>query len=66
MRNIGLVLLILSIGIAFININIGLFVFGFVIVLFGLNHFQSKNRGISYVYFVFGLLFIVGTLIKGF
>lgn len=66
MRKIGLLFLLLSIGIAFMNVNVGVFIFGAVLFIFSIVNFQSNKRPISYIYFVFGLVFTIGTIITGF
>lgn len=64
MRGLGLFLLLVSIGILLVNINIGIFTFGIAMILFGIHNLRVKNKGMSYIYFVGGLVFIVGIFIE--
>ncbi|MFD2922150.1 hypothetical protein [Halobacillus naozhouensis] len=64
MRGLGLFLLLVSIGIMLVNINIGIVIFGAAMILFGIHNLRVKNKGMSYIYFVGGLVFIAGTIIE--
>ncbi|WP_273129266.1 hypothetical protein [Bacillus weihaiensis] len=66
MRRIAFILTIISIVIIFFYYNIAILLFGMVLLLLGGYHLQTKNKMMSYIYFVSGYIFIIGILITGF
>jgi hypothetical protein len=66
MRLIGPIFTIISSIIVFFNYNIAILLFGMALLLFGGYHLQTKNKMMSYIYFVSGFIFIIGMLITGF
>lgn len=66
MRYIGLILIITSVVIAFFNYNIAILFLGIALLSFGGYHLQTKNKMMSYIYFISGFIFIIGILISGF
>ncbi|RDW17232.1 hypothetical protein CWR45_12615 [Oceanobacillus chungangensis] len=66
MRITGLILILISIITVFFNYNIAIFILGMAMFFLGIYYLQSRNKNMSYIYFVSSLIFIVGICIKGF
>lgn len=66
MKQIGLIVSILSIVIAFFNYHIAILIFGIALILFGGHHLQTTNRMMAYIYFFSGFIFIIGIIITEF
>ena len=66
MRIIGLALCIVSVIFVFFNYNIAILLFGVALLLFGGHYYQTKEKMMSYIHIISGLVFIIAIFILGF
>lgn len=63
LRLLALIIAIAAVITAFSDYNIGVLIFGVAMLIWGFDYRKKENRAISNVYFISGIVFIIGILI---
>ncbi|MBS4207049.1 hypothetical protein [Bacillus sp. FJAT-50079] len=66
LRITALILTLISIVFVFFHYNGAIFIFGAALALLGMHELTLKNKRMMYIYFISGLIFMVGIIVKGF